>query len=45
MDLVFNTPEFSHTGNKLLEMVLKFLNFGLLKPFVVVKHLIWGVSH
>ena len=31
MDLVFDTPEFSQTGNKVLDFVLKFLKFGLVK--------------
>ena len=28
MDLFFDTSEFSSTGNNMLELVLKFLNFG-----------------
>jgi len=48
MDLVFDTPEFSQTGNKMLEFVLKFLIFGLVKLLVVVQNLVlrvWGHPH
>jgi len=36
MDLVFNTPEFSQTGNNVLELQLKFLNFGLVELYIHV---------
>jgi hypothetical protein len=39
MDLFFDTSEFSCTGDKVLELVLKFLNFDLVKVLVVVQHL------
>jgi len=39
MDLFFDTSEFSPTGNNVLELVLKFLNFGLVKLLVVGQHL------
>jgi len=39
MDLFFDTSEFSPTGNNVLELVLKFLKFGLVKLLVVVQHL------
>ena len=37
--MVFDTPEFSQTGNKVLELTLKFLNSGLVKLWVVVQNL------
>jgi hypothetical protein len=36
MDLVFDTAEFSQTGNKMLKLILKFLNFGLVKLYIHV---------
>jgi len=45
MDLVFDTPEFSQTGNKILELVLKFLKFGLLQLLVVVQNLVLRIRH
>jgi len=39
MDLFFDTSEFSPTGNNVQELVLNFLNFGLVKLLVVVQHL------
>jgi len=40
MDLVFDTPAFSQTGNKLLDLVLKFLNFDLMQMLVIVQNLV-----
>ena len=37
MDFFFYTSELSPTGNNVLELVLKFLNFGLVKLLVVVQ--------
>jgi hypothetical protein len=45
MDLVFDTPEFSQTGNNLLELELNFRKFGLVKVLDVVQHLSLGVTH
>jgi len=39
MDLFFDTSEFSPTGNNVQGLVLKFLNFGLVKLLVVMQHL------
>jgi len=39
MDLFFGTSEFSPTGIKLLDLVLKILNFDMVKLLVVVQHL------
>jgi len=46
MDLFFDTSEFSHTGINVLELVLKFLNFGLTKRLVAVQHVscLFGLS-
>jgi hypothetical protein len=39
MDLVSDTPEFSETGNTVLELALKFFNICLVKLLFVVQHL------
>jgi len=45
MDLIFDTPEFSQTGNEVLELLLKFLNFGLVQLLFVVQNLVLRVRH